>query len=173
MADNPALPLPKAVEAELVLQRLRSDKSLEVLQQETLLRLKDNVSGITIFPCNLPLPLKTFSCSLPILPHQLTISSAFLYVHVIFLQPEYNLHVQELVKKSKAIKREGPQRQIKLREELEDRVIEDAINKYWEILNSRDKGMAIKIESHVQAALMEVFVEHSRQESGAGPVVMD
>lgn len=129
MADNPALPLPKAVEAELVLQRLRSDKSLEVLQQETLLRLKDN--------------------------------------------PEYNLHVQELVKKSKAIKREGPQRQIKLREELEDRVIEDAINKYWEILNSRDKGMAIKIESHVQAALMEVFVEHSRQESGAGPVVMD
>ncbi|KAH7619510.1 hypothetical protein NADE_006347 [Nannochloris sp. 'desiccata'] len=145
MADNPALPLPKAVEAELVLQRLRSDKSLEVLQQETLLRLKDN----------------------------LTISSAFLYVHVIFLQPEYNLHVQELVKKSKAIKREGPQRQIKLREELEDRVIEDAINKYWEILNSRDKGMAIKIESHVQAALMEVFVEHSRQESGAGPVVMD
>ncbi|KAL4542001.1 hypothetical protein Ndes2526B_g06490 [Nannochloris sp. 'desiccata'] len=129
MADNPALPLPKAVEAELVLQRLRSDKSLEVLQQETLLRLKDN--------------------------------------------PEFNLHVQELVKKSKAIKREGPQRQIKLREELEDRVIEDAINKYWEILNSRDKGMAIKIESHVQAALMEVFVEHSRQESGAGPVVMD
>lgn len=44
MAANPALPLPKGVEADLVLQRLRSDKSLEILHQEALRRLKDNVS---------------------------------------------------------------------------------------------------------------------------------
>jgi len=28
--------------------------------------------------------------------------------------------------------------------------------------------MAVTIESHVQAALMEVFVEHYQQESGGG-----
>jgi 5,10-methylene-tetrahydrofolate dehydrogenase/methenyl tetrahydrofolate cyclohydrolase len=66
MADNSALPLPKGVEAELVLERLRSNKVLEVLHQEALRRVKDNVCMITILPCNLPLPLKLCLSSLSI-----------------------------------------------------------------------------------------------------------
>lgn len=95
---------------------------------------------------------------------------ALLYLFVHFLQPEFNLHVQGLVKGSKAISREGRERQAKLREEVENRVIEDAVKKYAEILNSRDNGMAITIESHVQAALMEVFAERSQlvTKSGGG-----
>jgi hypothetical protein len=81
------------------------------------------------------------------------------------MQPEFNKHVQELVAKSNAIKAEGARRQTKLREELEDVVINEAIVKFWEILNSRDQGMATTIESHVQAALMDVLDEYSRQQS--------
>jgi hypothetical protein len=45
MADNSLSNLPKGVQADLVLQRLRSDKSLETLQLEALQRLKENVSN--------------------------------------------------------------------------------------------------------------------------------
>jgi hypothetical protein len=87
---------------------------------------------------------------------------------VTFLQPEFNKHVQELVANSEAIQREGPRRQLKLREELEDQVVNEANMKFFDILNSRDNGMAVIIEAHVQAALMDVLAEHSRQESGRG-----
>jgi hypothetical protein len=42
------------------------------------------------------------------------------------------------------------------------------MKKYYEILNSRDQGMALKIESHVQAALVEVLEEHSKQQQQHG-----
>jgi hypothetical protein len=57
MTENSTWPLPKGMEAELVLERLRSDRTLEALQQEALLRLKDNVSEQYFFPAKIPLPL--------------------------------------------------------------------------------------------------------------------
>lgn len=74
--------------------------------------------------------------------------------------------MQELVASSKAIRGnyQGPQRQAKLKDELEDRVADEALEKFWELLCSREDGMAITIEAHAQAALEKVLAEHSEPE---------
>jgi hypothetical protein len=44
MSEKSSLPLPNGVEADRVLKKLKSDKTIEALHQEALRRLKDNVS---------------------------------------------------------------------------------------------------------------------------------
>ena len=68
--------------------------------------------------------------------------------------------MQNLVANSKALsgKYQGTQRQAKLKDELEDRVTDEALDKFWQLLCSKEEGgMAMTMEAHVQAALEKVL----------------
>ena len=85
------------------------------------------------------------------------------------MQFDFHKQIENLIANSKAMneKHEGARRQKYLKNELEERVVTEATEKYWELLSSREHGMAATIEACVQAALSDVLVQHNSRENGS------
>lgn len=78
-------------------------------------------------------------------------------------QPEFNKHVEELVRESKAFKRnyKGAPLLSSVKAEVEAIVMSDAAAALWQVLSSPDKEFVPKLESCVLAALNTVHSERA------------
>lgn len=54
----------------------------------------------------------------------------------------------------------GAELNTEVQKNLKNRVVEKAMLRLWELLNSRDAGVAMAVEARVSAALTEVQAEH-------------
>jgi hypothetical protein len=124
------------------MKKMNGDRTLSMLQQQALLQLKENVSWspllvthLAVDDLHLTIPRRNSS------------------------QPDFRKRVQDLVLSSETLKRglSGNLLLASLKEELEKTLVDDATLKLWEVICSREGGMATLLEACVQAAHTEVL----------------